>query len=210
MQVTQDTWSKTVGVRWCAQERVHSCVVCGRRRGRLRLARCRVLRTPPPCAEMWCARHRSAAGVPAASTPPARRALRYLGGRAGRRGGGGWCVLCTARGAQANMYMCGAMFVAHIAFQMLAHFGWHLFCDMRYRNACRHMTYEIQRTCYAARLTLHGPPCAVSRRAYHRLLDGSRTSRTHDLSLCSQFLPHSQWHQFQQQRQQQTQETHSV
>ena len=87
--------------------------------------------------------------VPAASTPHARRALRYLGGRAGRRGGGGWCVLCTARGAQANMYMCGAMFVAHITFQMLAHFGWHLFCDMRYRNACRHMTYEIQRTCYA-------------------------------------------------------------
>ena len=113
LQVTQDTWSKTVGVRWCAQERVHSCVVCGRRRGRLRLARCRVLRTPPPCAEMWCARHRSAvAGASAASTPHARRALRYLGGRAGRRGGGGW-VCCVYGAAHQPTCICVVQCLSH-------------------------------------------------------------------------------------------------
>ena len=105
LQVTQDTWSKTVGVRWCAQERVHSCVVCGRRRGRLRLARCRVLRTPPPCAEMWCARHRSAAGVPAASTPPARP--RYAIWAAALAAGAveGGCVVCTARRTSQHVYV---------------------------------------------------------------------------------------------------------
>ena len=98
LQVTQDTWSKTVGVRWCAQERVHSCVVCGRRRGRLRLARCRVLRTPPPCAEMWCARHRSAvAGASCQHTARPPRAT--LSGRP-RWPPGRWRVVCSVYSAR--------------------------------------------------------------------------------------------------------------
>ena len=112
LQVTQDTWSKTVGVRWCAQERVHSCVVCGRRRGRLRLARCRVLRTPPPCAEMWCARHRSAAGVPAASTPPARPryAIWAAALAAGAVEGG---VFCVQRAAHRPTCICVVQCLSH-------------------------------------------------------------------------------------------------
>jgi len=105
------TWSKTVGVQ-------EGALVCGCWSSRA--AVCCAPRAP--CDEMWCARG-TGSRVPAASTPPARPPLRYLGGRAGCRAAahGPICVVpvqCLSHTSRPRRWCT----------------GWHLFCDMRYRN----------------------------------------------------------------------------
>ena len=113
LQVTQDTWSKTVGVRWCAQERVHSCVVCGRRRGRLRLARCRVCCAPrhraPRCGAHGIGR-RPGCQLPAHRPPAARYAIWAAALAAGAVEGG---VFCVQRAAHRPTCICVVQCLSH-------------------------------------------------------------------------------------------------